>query len=168
MQLLGADIDIAGKDVVHNDVLDERTLIVLFFIIGAGAVEGDGGHGAQGAGLGVLAVDEYGKFKMGAVSGERTQRHAAEMDDGLVGAAQADDALCPFFTNDAGVGTGHDAAVGIDHTDPAIGCFFHLKNDILEHAAGHGRCLLCDRFFAFLTKGYSYHTIFCPFLQVLF
>ena len=39
VQLLGADIDVAQKDVIRNDALDESRLVMLLLVIGLGAVQ---------------------------------------------------------------------------------------------------------------------------------
>ena len=71
MQLLGR-YDIAGQDVVHNNVFDEGNLIVLFFVVDLGAVDGNIGHQAQAPGGFVVAGDVNGIVKIGGVS--RRQR----------------------------------------------------------------------------------------------
>ena len=40
MEFLGADIDVAQKDVIRNDALDESRLVMLLLVIGLGAVQG--------------------------------------------------------------------------------------------------------------------------------
>ena len=70
MELLGADIDITQKDVVGNDALDEGRLVVLFLVIGLGAVQRHGDHGADELGLLVAALDEGRVVKVGAAAGQ--------------------------------------------------------------------------------------------------
>ena len=59
VQLLGAHIDVAGKDVVGDYVLDEGGLVVLFLVVRAGLVHRDGGEDAHAAGNGVVPGHEH-------------------------------------------------------------------------------------------------------------
>ena len=43
MKLLRANVDVAGHDVIHYDVLHKSALIVFFFVIDLGTVQSDGG-----------------------------------------------------------------------------------------------------------------------------
>lgn len=60
MQFLGADINITGQDIVHDDILDEGAPVMLFFVEDLGVIQGDIGHGAEGFGQLVLTGAEHG------------------------------------------------------------------------------------------------------------
>ena len=59
VQLLGAHIDVAGKDVVGDYVLDEGGLVVLFLVVRARLVHRDGGEDAHAAGNCVVPGHEH-------------------------------------------------------------------------------------------------------------
>ena len=63
VQLLGPDIHVAGQDIVGNDVLDERSLVVLLLVIRSGLVHGHGGEDAYAARGGVMPRDKHGVVK---------------------------------------------------------------------------------------------------------
>ena len=71
MQLLGADVNVAGEDVVRDDVLDERALVVLLLVAGLGLAHGDGGKDTDGAGHGVVPADENRIFELAVQSAQK-------------------------------------------------------------------------------------------------
>ena len=63
MQLLRADIDVAGEDIVGDNVLYEGGLVVLLLVIALSLVEGYCRDGAERPRNGVAAVHKRGKVK---------------------------------------------------------------------------------------------------------
>ena len=63
MQLLRADIDVAGEDIVGDNVLYESGLVVFLLIIALGLIEGHGRDGAERPRDGIAAVHKRGKVK---------------------------------------------------------------------------------------------------------
>ena len=141
VQLLGADVNIAGQDVVGDDVLDERALVVLFLVVDLGAVERDVGHDAQAVRQLVVTLGEHGVVKVRAPVDERLEGLMIDCYDRIRRAVQADDRLRPFFADHGCVAARNDVAVRVDHADHTVGGLFHLNDHALEHTAGHGIAL---------------------------
>ena len=138
MQLLGPDIDITGQDVVHNNIFDEGTLIVLFFVVDLGTVDGNIGHQAQAPGGFIVAGDVNGIVKIGGVSRrQRFEGFFVEGDQRFGRAADPNGKLRPFFPDDCNIGTGNHTTFGINYADLAVCRLLHLEDDILEHPIGH-------------------------------
>jgi len=99
MQFLGADIDVAGEDIVGDDILDEGALVVLFLVVGLRTVERDVGHDAEASGSLIVALGEHGIVKVGAPGNERLEGLFVDDNDGVRGAVELDDCLGPFFAD---------------------------------------------------------------------
>ena len=66
VQLLGADVHVAGQDVVGDDVLYKGGLVVLLLVVDPRLAHGDGGEDADAARGLVVAGDEHGVVEAGA------------------------------------------------------------------------------------------------------
>ena len=137
MQLLGADIDVAGEDIVGDDVLDESALVVLFLVVGLRTVERDVGHDAEASGSLIVALGEHGIVKVGAPGNERLEGLFVDDNDGVRGAVELDDCLGPFFADQRGVAAGDHVAVSVNDADDAVGGLLHLDDHTLKNATGH-------------------------------
>ena len=137
MELLGADIDIAGQDIVGDDVLDKGSLVVLFLVIGLRAVERHIGHDANALGNFILAVHKDGIVKIRAPADQGFHGSLVHNHHGIRGTVETDHRLGPFFSNHGGFAAGYDIAVGINDADGAVSGFLHLDDHALKHAAGH-------------------------------
>ena len=66
VQLFGTDVDIAQQDVVRDNIFDKGGLIVLFLVVGLGAVEGHRRHGTHHLRQLVLPPRKGGVVELGA------------------------------------------------------------------------------------------------------
>lgn len=137
MQFLGADIDVAGEDIVGDDILDEGALVVLFLVVGLRTVERDVGHDAEASGSLIVALGEHGIVKVGAPGNERLEGLFVDDNDGVRGAVELDDCLGPFFADQRGVAAGDHVAVSVNDADDAVGGLLHLDDHTLKNATGH-------------------------------
>ena len=63
MKLLRPDVDIPGKDIVHNDVFDKGAPVVLFLIESPGIVKGNIRHGTKAKGSSIVTGAKHGIFQ---------------------------------------------------------------------------------------------------------
>ena len=195
VQLLGAHIDIAQQDVVRENALDERGLVVLFLIIALGGVERDSRHAADGGAERILAACEGRKVELTAPALERLEGLALERDAGALGVVDGLHQMRPALADLRQVGTGDDRTLRVDHADDRIGRFLKLQHDVLKDPTGHIRASLtksevcafrqldgniilsllhfCKNFFLFSTKkiaffGHSVKASFALDRKVLF
>ena len=137
MQLLGPKVNIAGEDVVHDDVLDEGAPVMLFLIEGLGLAEGDVGKVAVGLGLLVLAGAEHGVLK-GVVAVDQGPEVPLPVEQAPVGAVgDAAYGIGPALTLQRQVGAGHHEALGIDDAEFPVRHIFELDHYTLKHTVGH-------------------------------
>ena len=142
VQLLGTHIDVADKDVVGDDVLDERTLVVLFLVIALGGVQGHGGHGTDGAAHAVVAAGEHSVVKAHAPAGQRLEAFALQGDTGTLGGGDGLNELGPLLADARQLAAGDDRSLRVDDADGAIRGLFELKHCVLEYPARHSPFLL--------------------------
>ena len=142
VQLLGAHIDIAQQDIVGEDALDKRGLVVLFLVIALGGVERDGRHAADGGAERVLAAGEGGKVKLSAPALERLEGLALKRDAVALGSIDGLHQMRPALSDLRQVGAGDDRPLRVDHANDRIGRFFKLQHDVLKDPTGHVRASL--------------------------
>ena len=115
---------------------------MLLLIVGLGAVEGHGDHGADELGLLIAALDEGGVVIVGAPA-----------DQGLEGLVPIDDhcglidcqgrrSAFPFFPDPGQLVAGDHGALVVDDADDPVGALLHLQDDALKYSAGHVDFLL--------------------------
>ena len=63
MQFTGLDVNIAGQDIIQNNILDESCLIVLFIIEGFDIIDGNRNQRADTARQLVLTLHKYRIFQ---------------------------------------------------------------------------------------------------------
>ncbi len=134
-QLLGLDVDVAGENVVQDDVFDEGALVVLFIVQILDVGKGYGQHRRDLFRELVLPFDEYDILPLGTGA------------DGLVGVAAGGNSvggvgqLIPHalshFSDFNKLAACDDDAVVIDHADHAVHSISHLVNDSLKQTIRH-------------------------------
>ena len=137
MQFLGPDVNIARQNVVGDDVLDKGALVVLFLIIGLGAVERHIGHDAQASGRLVVAVGKHGVIKIRTPAGQRFERLLIHNDNGVRRTVELDDCVRPFLPDHGSITARNHITIRVDDADHAIGGILHLDDDALKHPTGH-------------------------------
>ena len=137
MELVGADIDVAGKDIVGDDVFDEGALVMLFFVIDLGAVERHMGHQAKAAGKIIVAVDKNGIVKAVAEVGQRFDGFSGKMYCVVLGEIDDPGKLRPLDAKLLAVAAGHHGALGVDDAELTVGRGLHLFDNIRENMVRH-------------------------------
>ena len=137
MKLLGPDIDIPQQNIVGDDALDKSGLVVLFFIVGLGAVEGHCGHGAYHAGRIVLPACKGCIIKLRAPPCQRFERIAVKGHQFRVGLVDRFDRSRPLLSNTGQFIASYHRSLRINHADGTVGTVLHLQNHTLENPAGH-------------------------------
>ena len=146
MEFLGADIDVAQKDVIRNDALDESRLVMLLLVIGLGAVQGHGDHGADEPGLLVAALDEGGVVIVRAAAGQGLKGLIPIDHHGAVVGVQGGGSALPFLSNPGQLIAGDHGALVVDDADDPVRALFHLEYNALKYSAGHIHFLLIPIF----------------------
>ena len=143
VELLGTDVDVSGKDVVGDDVLDEGGLVVLLFIIDLGAVQGNLGHEAEAVGQLVVAVHKDGKVEAAAEIRQRFDGLAGKKNGDLILSQDHNPGqLGQLDPNLVGIGAGHDGALGVNDADLAVGGGLHLLDHVGKDVVRHIDTLL--------------------------
>ena len=130
MQFLTLDIDIAGKDVIQNDVFDERALVVFFIVKVLDVAQRNGQHFGHFVGHFVFTLDKDNVLRF-VSAGERTIGIAAA-DDAFAGEGKFVTDTLTHFADPNQFGAGNDNAVFIDDTDDAVDRVLHLVDHTLE------------------------------------
>ena len=125
MQLAGLDVNIAGQDVVQNDILDEGRLVVLFVIQRLDVVDGYRHQRADAARQLILALHEYRILQTRGTVSRNMVGITAEPDD-LSCKAQLSDRLFAHFTDTGQIGACDDRAARIHNANGAIHRVLHL------------------------------------------
>ena len=125
MQLAGFDVNIAGQDVVQNDILDEGRLVVLFVIQRLDVVDGYRHQRADAARQLILALHEYRILQTRGTVSRNMVGITAEPDD-LSCEAQLSDRLLAHFTDTGQIGARDDRAARIHNANGAIHRVLHL------------------------------------------
>ena len=142
MQLLGAHVDVGNEDVVGDDILDEGALVVLLLVVALGGVQGNGGHGADGAAHAVVAGSEHGVVKAAAPAGQRLEILALQRNAGTIGGDDRLHILAPLLADSRQLTAGDDGTLGVDNADRAVSRLLELKYRVLKDPAGHNVILL--------------------------
>ena len=124
VQLLGPDIDIAGKDVVHDDVLHECAPVVLLFIEDLGIVQGNVSQAAVCTGQFIVTGAEHSVLKLVGAAHDGTEGLLGKGDEGLGGAGDLQSSVGPPLTQQGYIGAGYDTTFCIDHAEGALGYLF--------------------------------------------
>ena len=152
VQLLGADIHVAGQNVIGNDVLDEGGLVVLFLEIVFRLVEGNGGHRADRAGNSVSSLHKRRVIQLGILHCQGTEA-AVFRGNRAVCLLQVIGVEVIQTRADHGKLTGRNhKALIVYNTDGTVNRILHLNNHILEYSAGHSTSSFTRRFPAFWLK----------------
>ena len=119
MELLGPDVDIPGKDIVHDDILDEGAPVVLLLIKDLRVIQRNVSHGAEGSGHLIVAGAEDGVFKeIGAADNGLEAllgkgHHALRSADPQRG-------IWPALSKQRNVRAGHNAALRVDDSECSV------------------------------------------------
>ena len=121
MQLLGPDVNVAGKDIIHDNILHKGAPVVLFLVEDLGIVQRDVGHGAVASGRLIIAGAENGVLKIvgGAHNGLKGLLGKGDHTVGRVAHLQG--RLCPALTKHGHIRTGYHTALRIDHAKGTVG-----------------------------------------------
>ena len=137
VQLLGPDVNIAGQDVVHDNILDKGAPVVLFLIEGLGVVQGNEGHLAEASGSLIVAGAEHGVLKVVGVAHNGLEGFLRKGNDALGGVANLQRGIRPALTKHRHIGAGNHAAFRINHTEHAVGNIPQLDDNALKNTIGH-------------------------------
>ena len=124
MQLLGADVNITWQNIVHDDVLDEGTPVMLFLVEGLGIVQGNIGQLAEAAGDLIVAAAENRILKIVGIADDRLKALLSKGNDGVGRTANLQRSVAPPFPQHGHIGAGNYTALGIDDTKNAVGHIF--------------------------------------------
>ena len=169
VQLLGADVNITGQDVVHDDIFHKGAPVVLLLIEGLGIVQGDIGHLAEAPCHLVVTGAENGVFQHVGIAQNGLEAALAEGDDAVGGVRHLQRGVRPALTQNGHIGAGNHAPLGIDHAEAAVRNIPQLNNDTLKNAVGHiysHSLVSCIN--AHFTKTHYYYTQLLRTLQVPF
>ena len=117
MQLLGADIDIPGQDIVRDDILDEGALVMLFLVVRLGKAQGDLRHAAGGGGGGVCALHERRKAEGRIPALQRHKRLSVMYYNAIRHGCNGGQCLGQALTDQCGVVRGNDAPLRVDYAE---------------------------------------------------
>ena len=145
-ELLGPDVDVAGKDVVGDDILDEGRLVVALFKAGLGTVQCDLRHHAQSAGDLVLSVREHGIVEIRTEGGHGDHGFSGKMDGAILGKRHDSCQLRKLRADQRLVAAGDDGPVCIKNADLTVGGCFHLLDDVGKNMIHHAFVLQCSIF----------------------
>ena len=137
MQLLGADINITGQDVVHDDILYKGAPVMLLLVEGLGIIQGDIGHIAENGGLLVVTGAENGILKAVGAAHNGAERLLPIGHHAVTGTGSLHSSLCPTLSQQGGIGAGNDTALGIDDAEGAACDIFQLDDYTLKYAVRH-------------------------------
>ena len=136
VQLLGADIHVAGENVVADDILYKGGLVVLFLEVRAGLVHADGGENADAARNRVRAGDEDGVLKARRAAGENFIGALRGGEQRLLRLRHGGEILQPRADGGKLAARNHKALL-VHDADDAVRGFFHLNDYALENSTGH-------------------------------
>ena len=184
MQLLGADVDITGQNVVGDDIFDKGPLVMLFFVVGLGSIQGHVGHDTDALGRFVISFHEHGIVKIGAPTDERLQSFLLHHNHRIRRAVETNHSFRPLFPDHGSFAAGYHVAIRVNDADHAVCGFFHLDNHTLKNTAGHEYALLqqvnntftqslidiihldCPFFKRALTVYFKFSWVFCAIFQI--
>ena len=135
MELLGLDVDVAGEDVVEDDVLDEGALVVLFIVEVLYVGKSNGKDGRYLLRKLVLALDEYYVLPFGACTDRSVGISFRRDGFGCIGKLIAD--ALPHFSDFNQLTASYDDPVFVNYTDNTVDCISHLVDDSLEQTICH-------------------------------
>ena len=147
MQLLGAHVNIADKNIVGNDVLHEGALIVLLFIIILSGVQSHRRHGTHGTANTIVSAGKHRIVEMTAPAGQRLKGLALQRHTFAIGLLDGFDILAPLLTDARQLAAGDNSALGVNNADRAVSGLLELQYYILKNSTGHGTpsCSLSKR-----------------------
>ena len=135
MKLLGFNIDIAGKDVVENDILDEESLIVLFVVKVLDIAERYSQKLTHLLSHLILALHEYDVLVLGANRERTVGITAGNGNIGRIGKLVANTLL--DLTDLYKISTRDNYAILINNTDHTVNRGLHLMNYVLKQSVCH-------------------------------
>ena len=137
VQLLGPHVDVADEDVVGDDVLDERTLVVFLLIVVLGGVQRHRRHGTDGTAHAVVTAGKHRVVKVTAPAGQRFEGLALQRYAVALGRIDGAEILGPLLADTGQLAAGDDRSLRVNHTDGAIGRLLKLQNYVLKNSSGH-------------------------------
>ena len=138
MQLLGVDVDIAGEDVLGDDGLDQGGLVVLLLVVGLGAGDGHGQHGAEAGGQLVGALHEHGVLDVLLGTRHRPEGLARVHGDLLTRLGEDTGRVRDMGAHDGEFTGGNNVSLAVYNAKRSGGGFLHLYDHALKNSAGHG------------------------------
>ena len=137
MQFLCTDIDIAGQDVIHNNILNEGASVVLFLVESLCIVQGDESHGAASLCALVIAGAEHGVLEEISSGHHGTEGLLVEGDHMVACSSDPHSSICPTLTLQVGVGAANHITFGIDHAESTLSHILQLNHYTLKNTTGH-------------------------------
>ena len=99
MQFFRPHINIPQQDIIRDNILDKRPLVVLFLIVRLCGIQCHSGHGAHSAADAVLPTGKHGVIKPRAPASQRFKRLSVQHDGGSFRRIDGRDIFWPFFSD---------------------------------------------------------------------
>ena len=142
MELLRADIDVPGQDIVGDDVFDKSRFVVLLLIAGLRFAHGNRGENADAPGDAVMSADKYGILELAVQPAEQTERPVRRRKDLIREIASNAADLVQIGADQAQLAARNHKALVINDADGPVGRILQLNDNTLKDSAGHGSILL--------------------------
>ena len=139
VQLLGTDVNITGQNIVHDDVLNKGSPVMLFLIEDLGIVQGDICQLTEASGCIIITGAEHGILVIIGIANNSLKTLLPEGHNAFSGTAYPQGGIGPPLTQQGNIGTGDHTALGIDDTKGAVRNLFQLDDHALKNTVGHFR-----------------------------
>ena len=120
MQLLGPDVNIAGENIIHDNILDKGAPVVLLLIEGLGIVQGNKGHLAEASGGLIVAGAEHGILEVIGVAHNGLEALLGEGHNAFRSISHLQCRIRPTLSQQRHIGTGNHAALGVDNAEHPV------------------------------------------------
>ena len=117
MQLLGSDINIAGQNVIHDNILDKGATVMLLLIEGLGIIQRNVSHSAGGSCSVIGAGAEDRIFKVIGAVNDRLEGTLTEGGNAVAGTGDLPGCILPAFAQQRSIGTGNHVTIGINDAE---------------------------------------------------
>ena len=142
VQLFGVDIDVAGKDIIRDDVFHKGPAVMLFLIAGFGTIEGNTRHNTQALCQLILAIHIDGIVEPCAPALQGLKGFSVRHRNQLIGGIQAMNGVFPLITQTGRLRGCDHIALAVNDAQGAVAGILHLHDNTLKHSAGHSSFLL--------------------------
>ena len=137
VQLLGAHVHIARKDIVRDDVFDECSLVVLLLEVRAGLRHADGCKNADAARRLVIALHEHGILKARRAGRKDLIRARVGRKQLLLHFSDCSLKIIQARADHRELAASDHESLLVHNTDAARSCILHLNDHALKNSARH-------------------------------